>query len=277
MVVQDIISQTAARYGIDPAAMLRIAQLESGLRPDARNPNSSAAGLFQFINSTWKQYGQGDPLDPSANADAAGRYLTDVSRHLQSSLGRAPTPWELYLGHQQGMGGATALLRSPDKRAVDALTAIYGSPVAARRAIALNLPSGSNLHPDTVTAGQFASLWQSRFNRTAPAGFALPESSKGRSMALGAPTDPDMGEEVPLDPVEVGVSIARRMEEDSRVEPRCPPGTYFDPIMNACVPVPEDDKRFQLASQAPEAAERSPVDRFESIFAGLPSDARLLP
>lgn len=145
--ITDLIAQSANKYGIDPATMTRIGQIESGLRPGAQNPNSSAGGLFQFIDSTWKQYGQGNKMDPAANADAAGRYLSDVEGHLEKVLGRPPTPGELYLGHQQGPGGAAKLLSNPDARAVD----LVGAD-------AVRLNGG---RPD-MTAREFANLWNKK-------------------------------------------------------------------------------------------------------------------
>ena len=35
---------------------IRVAKCESGLDPNARNPSSSATGLFQIINGTWRAY-----------------------------------------------------------------------------------------------------------------------------------------------------------------------------------------------------------------------------
>lgn len=75
--ITDIIRGAAAKYDIDPDIMVSLANRESGLRPDAKNPQSSAGGLFQFIDGTWKQYGRGDKFDPVANADAAARMLRE--------------------------------------------------------------------------------------------------------------------------------------------------------------------------------------------------------
>lgn len=36
---------------------LAIAKCESGLDPTAKNPNSSASGVFQFLKGTWRYYG----------------------------------------------------------------------------------------------------------------------------------------------------------------------------------------------------------------------------
>ena len=119
--IEGIVRGAASRYGIDPDQATAIARLESGLNPRAQNPTSSAGGLFQFINSTWNQYGGGDKYDPARNADAGARYLRDVRDTLTRGLGRAPTVGELYLGHQQGPAGALRILQNPDGLAKDAV------------------------------------------------------------------------------------------------------------------------------------------------------------
>ncbi len=51
--VQEAISLAAFTYGVDAGAMSRIAFCESRFDPSARNPSSTASGLFQFLTSTW--------------------------------------------------------------------------------------------------------------------------------------------------------------------------------------------------------------------------------
>jgi len=48
-----MLNHGAERYGLDPALVLCIAQLESGLDPAAKNPTSSASGVMQIIRGTW--------------------------------------------------------------------------------------------------------------------------------------------------------------------------------------------------------------------------------
>ncbi|WP_276200312.1 transglycosylase SLT domain-containing protein [Chelatococcus sp. XZ-Ab1] len=139
------IGMAAEKYGISSELLHRIAWIESRFDPNALNPNSKAAGPFQFIPSTWRQYGAGaSPHDPIASADAAARLLLDNKRYLERTLGRTVTDGELYLAHQQGAGGAAKLLSNPNARAVD---------VVGWRAVTLN--GGT---PE-MTAGQFAQLW----------------------------------------------------------------------------------------------------------------------
>lgn len=148
--IADMIVQAATRYGVDPRAMLAIGKIESGLRPDAQNPRSSAGGLFQFIDSTARQYGLTNKMDPAANADAAARLARDNSEILMRALGRAPTPGELYLAHQQGAGGATKLLANPDVPAAN----LVGS-----RAVALNAGTPG------ILASQYARMWSDKIGR----------------------------------------------------------------------------------------------------------------
>lgn len=154
--IADIISNAAARYGQDPNALSVIAGIESNFNPAAQNPNSSAGGLFQFINSTASAYGLEDRFDAGQAADAGARLMRDNAASLQAALGRTPTTGELYLAHQQGAGGARALLSNPTTLA---------SEIVGADAVRLN---GGNLN---MTAQEFANIWINRANRasgTAP-------------------------------------------------------------------------------------------------------------
>ena len=136
------------------AYLAQIAQIESNNDPLAKNPNSSAKGRYQFIDSTGRQYGLhnykfGTPEYEAAEEKAA-RKLTEANRKgLASKLGREPTFGELYLAHQQGLGGALKLLSNPNTRAAD---------VVGEDAVRLNGGSSS------MTAGEFASKWVSKLD-----------------------------------------------------------------------------------------------------------------
>jgi hypothetical protein len=144
----DLFSAKEQSFGLPSGYLARTAEIESGFNPAAQNPNSSAGGLFQFIDSTAKQYGLKDRFDPTQATEAAARLARDNARILERGLGRPPTSGELYLAHQQGAGGALKLLRNPDAKAED----VVGS-AAAR----LNRGGGR-------TAGDFANLWINKFD-----------------------------------------------------------------------------------------------------------------
>lgn len=137
-----------SQYGLPDGYLARTYQIESGGNPNAQNPNSSAGGGFQFIDSTAKAYGLIDKTDLVASADAAARLARDNAAALRGVLGRDPTAAELYLAHQQGGGGASALLSNPNARAVD---------VVGADAVRLN---GGD---PNMTAGEFANLWLGKF------------------------------------------------------------------------------------------------------------------
>lgn len=102
---------------------------ESGGNPNAKNPNSSASGLYQFTNKTFanmvQRYGQqtgitfADKNNPQAQATMARLYALDNIDALKPILGRMPTKGELYMAHILGAGGAAKLINAPaDKEGI---------------------------------------------------------------------------------------------------------------------------------------------------------------
>jgi hypothetical protein len=141
----DVHIRTAAdRYGVSADTLRMIAGIESGGNVSAQNPNSSAGGPFQFVDGTAKDYGLADRFDPAQASDAAARLLLDNAAMLRKTLGREPTPAELYLAHQQGGQGAANLLSNPTARAAD---------IVGQDAITLN--GGTT----DMTAADFANIW----------------------------------------------------------------------------------------------------------------------
>lgn len=142
--------QYEMQYGLPPGYLRGVAKIESGLNPSARNPKSTAKGLFQFIDGTAKQYGLANPMDPVASTDAAARLARDNAKRLAAVLKRAPTKGELYVAHQQGAGGASKLFRQPD---------MLAAALVGHDAVRLN---GGN--PATTTAGEFAQKWAGKLD-----------------------------------------------------------------------------------------------------------------
>ncbi|MEL6088456.1 transglycosylase SLT domain-containing protein [Bartonella schoenbuchensis] len=150
--VHSAISQAAQRYDLPESFLKRVAMIESGGDPNARNKNSSAGGLYQFLDSTARQYKLDNKFDPLQAIDAMARFTKDNIRYLQTALGRAPSEAELYLAHQQGPAGAARLIKNPDAPASQLLSA---------QAIALN---GGR---PGATAGDFMNHVYQQYNRTA--------------------------------------------------------------------------------------------------------------
>ncbi len=185
--IKNIITAAATKYGVDPDSLMAIAKIESNYDPNAHNP-SGASGLFQFMPATARDYGLTNPNDPVAAADAAARLTRDDQKALTSALGRAPTTGELYLAHQQGITGATALLKNPDASALSVLTKVYGSADRAQAAITQN---GGKAN---MTAGEFAGKWTNYADMTVQAiktstqtAEALPLTGKGAALPAPVP------------------------------------------------------------------------------------------
>ena len=62
----------------DTPVMIAIADAESDFNASAKNPHSSASGLFQIIKGTWKAYEcVGDPFNPTDNIECAKKIYED--------------------------------------------------------------------------------------------------------------------------------------------------------------------------------------------------------
>ncbi len=153
-------AQIGAPYGISGNYLARTKQIESGSGSGVGLVSpTGAAGAFQFTAATARRYGLVDPNDLKASADAAARLAADNKAALTHALGRAPSDAELYLAHQQGSAGASALLAHPDMPAADALASAYhGNRAAAAHAIKVN---GGN--PEAPAAA-FSGMWENKFN-----------------------------------------------------------------------------------------------------------------
>lgn len=78
--VDHAIKLASALYGVPLSEMRGVALCETGgsLNPSSQNRASTAAGLFQFLDSTWARAGVAgfSVYDPYANAIAAARLVT---------------------------------------------------------------------------------------------------------------------------------------------------------------------------------------------------------
>jgi hypothetical protein len=105
-----------AASGLSPERQAYLGHL-AGKEAQSANEVSptGAAGPFQFIRSTGRQYGlvgpEGDRrTDPVASIAAVNRLTDDNAAVLEKALGRPPSPGELALAHQQGAGTAAKML-----------------------------------------------------------------------------------------------------------------------------------------------------------------------
>ncbi|WP_082610187.1 hypothetical protein [Bosea sp. Root381] len=167
--VVSAIRDGAAKTGAGFDYLLKTAQRESSLEPDAKARTSSATGLFQFIEQTWlamvKQEGpkQGlssyadaisetggrltvaDPAarerilelrkDPQVAAVMAGALTQKNREQLAGSLGRQPHAGELYMAHVLGARGASDLIRAATSDPARSAAKDFPEAAAANRGI----------------------------------------------------------------------------------------------------------------------------------------------
>jgi hypothetical protein len=165
----------------------RFIQIESGGNPNART--GSYSGLLQMGPDEIAKYG-GNGLEQGT------QLLADRAAELSKVLGREPTAGELYLAHQQGMGGAKAHLANPDAPAWQNMAGTAEGRRKgegwAKQAIWGNVPDGMKANypggVDSLTSRQFVDLWKSKVERTPlniGTAAAMPQSAP-----LGAPRAP---------------------------------------------------------------------------------------
>ena len=97
---------------IDPNYYKTLAMIESSGNPNARAKTSSASGLYQFTEGTWKEYINRAGLDytledrfnPEKSRKVVEYFTKNNSKYLKSKLGKEPTSGDLYLAHFLGVG-----------------------------------------------------------------------------------------------------------------------------------------------------------------------------
>ncbi len=162
--VMGSLQRAASATGVDFTYLVKTAQRESSLNPNAHARTSSAAGLFQFVEQTWlgvlktngAKHGYGAYADqivkgrdgryriPDANvrhqvmglrynADAnavmAAEMTAGHAAYLKGRIGRDPTQGELYAAHFLGPDGAGDLISASTTRPGARAAALF--PAAA--------------------------------------------------------------------------------------------------------------------------------------------------
>lgn len=179
--IQSAIAVASNRTGVDFSYLLGQAQVESGMRADARASTSSATGLFQFVDQSWlavvkehgAEHGMGwasdaitrmpsgrytinDPnmrravldlrKDPTAASLMAAEHAADNKDALEQTLGRPATGTDLYMAHFLGLGGAKSFLTKMDQNPNQSGAALFPAAARSNRNIFYN----SNGSPRTL-------------------------------------------------------------------------------------------------------------------------------
>lgn len=143
-----LLSSAATKYGVPAALLQRVAGSESSGKADAANPRSSAKGIFQFTDSTWKGMGgkPGEQFNPEINADLGAKYIRQNAEHLKSALGRDPSFHEVYAAHMFGPGVSKMLNKANPKDPIERGLALFESPKQVKAILKAN----PNLRGKTV-------------------------------------------------------------------------------------------------------------------------------
>lgn len=161
--VQNAVTKAVTSAGADAPSwlgdyLLRTAMIESrGGRMKVNPENPQVAGTWQVDDDTAPELGLSleDRLDDEKAAVGVTKLAMRDYKMLKEVLGREPTPAELYLAHQQGIGGGPKLLANPDKKAAD---------VVGKKAVEQNLPDNMRAEAGTITAGEFAGYIMAKFD-----------------------------------------------------------------------------------------------------------------
>lgn len=158
-----LIARKARQDGIDPSIALTIAQMESGFSSTARPPVgkdgerlSSAHGVYQVLDDSWKRLGGGNRNDVNEQIRIGFKHMKEAERYIKKNIGRELQPYEHYLGHLLGQGGAVKVLKAdPNANLID-IVRKYDSKNAEKIV--------NNNGMKGLTVGQAISKWEKKWN-----------------------------------------------------------------------------------------------------------------
>lgn len=144
--VTDVIRDAARQTGEDADYLTALANAESSLGRNKTVATSSAKGLFQFTDGTWREtvgkYGSlygvqsASPMDDTAASLMAAKKTAEDRAMLQQTLGRAPSRADLYATWFLGRSGGPQFLKALEvSPAAPAYTAVSAEAAAANRSI----------------------------------------------------------------------------------------------------------------------------------------------
>ncbi|WP_180191052.1 lytic transglycosylase domain-containing protein [Acinetobacter sp. YH01006] len=168
------IARKAQQAGIPPNVALTIAHIETGgsFSHTAKNPTSTAHGLFQVLDKSWKNLGGGDRANIDEQIRIGFKHMKQAESHIKKSIGRELQPHEHYLGHLLGPGGASAVLKAdPNTPLIDVVRKY--DPKNADAIVKNNAMDG-------MTVGQAIGKWRNKWN-----GLSARYGGNGTSTAIG--------------------------------------------------------------------------------------------
>ena len=150
--LEAMIAREATAAGMNPQDFIRMAQIESSFNPNAGAKTSSAKGLFQFVDSTAKNYGLKNVYDPVESTRAAIRLAKDNIKATGAKDGA-----EMYMAHQWGTGGFNKMKNANPNASVES---VLGASAAKNNAMA------------GMTVAQGLDYWRNKFNGTSTGNYS---------------------------------------------------------------------------------------------------------
>lgn len=153
------IALRAKQEGIDPSVALTISHIETGgqFSHTAKNPTSSAYGLFQVLDDSWKNLGGKDRNNVDEQIRIGLKHIKQANSYIRKNLGREPVAHEQYLGHLLGPGGAVKVLEADPNRPLIDVVRSYDKKNA--NAIVKNNGMAG------MTVGQAINKWRNKWNQ----------------------------------------------------------------------------------------------------------------
>lgn len=254
--------------------LLNTAVRESNLDPNAKSPNSSATGLFQFLDQSWLgtlktsgpslgygkyadaitqnasgYYTVSDPAmlrdimalrkDPAANAVMAGAFANTNNQVLTERLGRKPTDGELYIAHFLGAAGAVRLISAAQTQPNTSAASLFPRAAAANAPIFYDRKTGA-----ARSLSQVYNVLVARHDGATPR-FAVASAAVAAPTPLAPPAALAARAPLPAAPPLVTASIAEPPAAAAPSVPPVPPraagpmfhGLYSDGNRGAVAPV----------------------------------------
>lgn len=168
------IARRAQQEGVNPSVALTISHIETGgsFSHTAQNPTSTAHGLFQVLDRTWKGQGGRDRNNVDEQIRMGLMHIKNANASMRKSLGREPVAHEQYLGHLLGPGGASKVLKAdPNAKLIDVVR-----KYDAKNADAIVNNNGMS----GLTVGQAVGKWRTKWN-----GLSKRYGENGTSTAYG--------------------------------------------------------------------------------------------
>lgn len=227
--VLDAVQNASARTGVDFDYLVDVARVESRFNPTAKAPTSSARGLYQFTRQTWlatlrrhgADHGLGwaanaigqdasgrlsvaDPMlreqilglrdDPVAASNMAAALTSDNQDYIESRIGRAAEPVDLYLGHFLGSAGAARFLTAWGQNPDQAGATMMPDAATANRTVFYNADGSMR------SLGEIREFFRAKLDQDGGPGMmpGLPAPTPGWRMQMASASAASSGGRPPL-------------------------------------------------------------------------------